>query len=80
MNEWMKIVGLENYNPETVYGKKRVCEAHFTDDCSIPGTKRLHCKAYPTINLPAGKIYILFYYTCVIMAKLLENFGFYLGG
>ncbi|XP_029341590.1 uncharacterized protein LOC115033355 [Acyrthosiphon pisum] len=54
--EWIKIVGLDNMTPDTVYTTKFICAMHFTSDCSSPGTKRLNANAYPTINLPTINI------------------------
>lgn len=49
--EWMKLVGIENEDPNLVYKNRRICAAHFTTDCSSPGTKRLNANAYPTLNM-----------------------------
>uniref|UniRef100_A0A2S2PC23 THAP-type domain-containing protein n=1 Tax=Schizaphis graminum TaxID=13262 RepID=A0A2S2PC23_SCHGA len=49
----MKIAQLENEDPQIVYNKKRICGAHFTSDCLSPGTKRLNCNSYPTLNITA---------------------------
>lgn len=54
LREWMKVVGFENECPQLIYQNKRICAAHFTDDCLSPGTKRLNCRAFPTVNMPAG--------------------------
>lgn len=47
----MDLVGFENVCSQTVYEKKRICAAHFTDDSSSLGTNRLNCRAYPTVNM-----------------------------
>lgn len=49
--EWMKLVGIENEDPNLVYYDRRICAAHFTTDCSSPGTKCLNANAYPTLNM-----------------------------
>lgn len=50
--DWMKLVGLENEDPNTVYNRKRICSAHFSINCTSSGTKRLNVNSYPTINIP----------------------------
>lgn len=55
----MKIARLEHEDPQIVYNKKRICGAHFTNDCLSPGTKRLNCNSYPTLHIPAGKITVV---------------------
>jgi len=55
--DWMRLVGLSNMNPEIVYNKKRICHAHFSDDCFSSGIKRLNANAYPTLFMP-GKLFI----------------------
>jgi len=51
--EWIKILGLDSMDPNTVYKNKFIRAMHFTPDCSSPGTKRLNSNAYPCINLPS---------------------------
>lgn len=72
----MKIVGMENEDPNMVYNKKRICASHFTADCSSPGTKRLNANAYPTLNMPGNLFVFVKYILCSILFKIIGLFIF----
>lgn len=56
LKEWIKLVDLNDMDPETVYRNKFICAIHFTEDCSSPGTKRLKMNSIPTLSIPS-KLY-----------------------
>jgi len=56
LKEWIKLVGLYDMDPETVYRNKFICATHFTEDCTSPGTKLLKMNSIPTLSIPS-KLY-----------------------
>lgn len=77
LKTWMKIVGLENEDPYTVYAKKYICSIHFMSNCTSPGTKRLNANDYPSINL-SGMYNLYFFDTMyTIYLHIYELLNYY---
>lgn len=63
----MKLVGLEHLDPQTVYDRKKICTVHFSDNCRIPGKKRLNSNSYPTLHISTGNI------LCILFLRVFHN-------